>query len=113
MRRVMDGETVYVAVRADGGRDRLNNEVRAWAEPVAVDHVLVSESTEDDQAFTRPDGITSVYTMGFRYDCDLEMRGAKVTVRGRELLVAGSPTHGPRLQVNPYNMTVRAGVQDG
>lgn len=111
--RVMDGETVYVAVRTQSGTDRFNNQVEAWAEPVAVDHVLVTESTEDDQAFTRPDGIVSVYTLSFRYDCDLEMRGAKVTVRGRELLVAGSPTHGPRLMVNPYNMTVRAGVHDG
>lgn len=113
MRRAMDGETVLVAVAQAGARDRFGNEVDAWAEPVEVPHVLVSESTDDDQQHTRPHGITSVYTMGFRYDCDLEMRGAKVTVRGRELLVAGSPTHGPRLQVNPYNMTVRAGVKDG
>lgn len=113
MRRVMDGETVYVAVRVQEGTDRFNNAVNGWAEPVAVEHVLVSEATEDDRAHTHPDGIDCVYTLTFRHDCDLEMRGAKVTVRGRELLVAGSPTHGPRLQVNPYNMTVRAGVEDG
>ncbi len=109
----MDGETVYVAVRTYGGRDRLGNPINGWDEPVAVDHVLVSESTDDDQSYTRPDGIRSVYTMGFRHDCDLDMRGAKVTVRGQELLVAGNPTHGPRLHANPYNMTVRAGVHDG
>lgn len=113
MRRVMDGETVYVAVAVEGSTDRLGNEVDAWAEPVAVDHVLVSESTDDDQAHTRPHGIVSVYTLSFRHDCALEMRGAKVTVRGRELLVAGSPTHGARLMANPYDMTVRAGVHDG
>lgn len=113
MRRVMDGETVYVAVRAEGGLDRLGNEVDTWAEPVEVAHVLVSESTEDDQTHTRPDGIACVYTLSFRYDFDLELRGAKVTVRGRELHVAGSPTHGPRLMANPYNMTARAGVRDG
>ena len=111
--RVMQGETVLVAVRTQEGTDRFNNAVESWAEPVAVDHVLVTESTDDDQVFTRPEGIVSVYTLSFRHDCDLEMRGAKVTVRGRELLVAGSPTHGPRLFANPYNMTVRAGVHDG
>ena len=113
MRRVMDGETVYVAVLNEPATDRFNNEVHSWATPVEVEHVLVSEATDDDQTATRPYGITCVYTMAFRYDCDIEMRGAKVTVRGRELLVAGSPTHGPRLQANPYNMTVRAGVEDG
>lgn len=113
MRRAMNGETVYVAVCTTGADDRFGNEVREWAEPVAVEHVLVRESTDDEQAVTRPYGIKCVYTMGFRYDCDLEMRGAKITVRGRELLVAGSPTHGPRLHVNPYNMIVLAGVHDG
>ena len=113
MGRAMDGETVYVAVRTTDTTDRFGNEVHAWAEPVAVGHVLVSEATDDDRTLTRPDGIECVYTMGFRHDCDLEMRGAKITVRGRELLVAGSPTHGPRLHANPYNMTVRAGVHDG
>ena len=113
MRRVMDGETVYVAVRSQSARDRLGNEVDAWAEPVAVGHVLVNESTEDDRAHARPHGIASVYTLTFRHDCALDMRGAKVTVRGRELLVAGDPTHGPRFMANPYDMTVRAGVRDG
>lgn len=113
MRRLMDGETVYVSVRSQTGTDRLNNAVRGWAEPVAVPHVLVAEATEDDQSHTRPDGMSCVYTMAFPHSCDLEMRGAKVTVRGRDLLVAGAPTHGPRLQANPYNMIVRAGVRDG
>ena len=113
MRRVMDGETVLVAVAQAGARDRFGNEVGAWAEPVEVPHVLVSESTDDDQQHTRPHGIRSVYTLSFRHDCALEMRGAKVTVRGRELHVAGAPTHGPRLNANPYDMTVRAGVRDG
>ena len=79
--RVMEGETVLVAVKSQSGNDRFNNAVESWAEPVAVDHVLVTESTEDDQVFTRPEGIVSVYTLSFRHDCDLEMRGAKVTVR--------------------------------
>ena len=113
MRRVFDGETVHVAVRSQQSTDRLNNAVDAWAQPVAVDHVLVNDATEDDQTHTRQDGIECVYKMAFPHDCDLDMRGAKVTVRGLELRVAGIPTHGPRLQANRYNMIVRAGVHDG
>ena len=113
MRRVFDGETVYVAVRTQGGTDRFNNAVDSWAEPVAVDHVLVNDATEDDQAHTRPDGIRCIYKMAFPYSCDLDLRGAKVTVRGVEMHVAGIPTHGPRLQANRYNMIVMAGVHDG
>ena len=113
MRRVMDGETVMVSVLVQDGTDRFNNAVTTWAQPVAVDHVLVNEATEDDKTATRPYGITCVYTMGFRHDCNLDLRGAKVTVRGRELRVAGDPTHGPRLMANQYNMKVRAGVEDG
>lgn len=113
MRRVFDGETVYVAVCSQGGSDRFNNAVDSWAEPVAVDHVLVKDATEDDQTHTRPYGIRCVYKMAFKHDCGLDLRGAKVTVRGIELRVAGNPTHGPRLQANQYNMIVMAGVRDG
>ena len=113
MRRVFDGETVQVAVRSQDYTDRFGNAVDSWAEPVAVDHVLVNDATEADQEHTRPDGITCVYKMAFPYTCSLDLRGAKVTVRGIELHVAGIPTHGPRLQANRYNMIVRAGVHDG
>ena len=41
--RVMNGETVLVAVKTQEGTDRFNNAVESWAEPVAVDHVLVTE----------------------------------------------------------------------
>jgi hypothetical protein len=119
MRRVFDGETVYVAVRSEttttttASTDRFNNEVASWEQPVTVEHVLVNDATDDDQTHTRPDGITCVYKMAFPYDCNLDLRGAKVTVRGLELHVAGIPTHGPRLEANKYNMIVRAGVHDG
>jgi len=113
MRRVFDGETVHVAVRSQAATDKFNNAVDSWAEPVAVNHVLVNDATDDDQSHTRPDGIECVYKMAFPYDCGLDLRGAKVTVRGRELRVAGEPTHGPRLQANRYNMIVLVGVHDG
>ena len=62
----MDGETVYVAVRTYGGRDRLGNPINGWDEPAAVDHVLVSESTDDDQSYTRPDGVHVVPVSALR-----------------------------------------------
>lgn len=111
MRRVMQGETVYVAVREDGAADRLGNPVDAWADPVPVHRVLVGSSTDDERSEARPDGISVTCTLTFPRSCSLELRGAKVTVRGRELRVAGDPMHEPSPLL--WDMTVKAGVSDG
>ena len=109
--RVMDGETVYVSVRSVSGADRFNNETASWAEPVAVDHVLVGHATDDDRQVDHPDGIVVTTTLTFPRTCDLDLRGAKVTARGRELLVVGEPSHEPSPLF--WDMTVKAGVHDG
>ena len=111
MRRVMDGETVYVSVRSDYSTDRLGNTVHSWAEPVAVEHVLASVIDMDERDYSRPDGYVATYTMAFPRECTLDLRGAKVTVHGRELDVIGDPVH-----VNSplgWDMKVTAGVHDG
>lgn len=110
-RRVMDGETVNVAVRGEPTRDRFGNEVPTWAEPVAVDHVLVGHATDEDRQVDRPDGIAVTATLTFPRTCSLDLRGAKVTVDGRELLVVGDPAHEPSPLA--WDMTVQAGVHDG
>lgn len=111
MRRVMDGQTVQVRVKLDGGTDRLGNEEPAWAEPVDVPRVLVSASTDDDREYARPFGIRSVVTMAFPRTCELDLRGAKVTVGGATYRVAGEPVHVP--SPIDWDMIVRAGVYDG
>ena len=111
MRRVMDGETVYVSVRSETGTDRLGNPVYAWAEPVAVGRVLASVIDNDERDYSRPDGYVATYTLAFPRECTLDLRGAKVTVHGRELDVIGEPVH-----VNSplgWDMKVTAGVHDG
>jgi len=111
MRRVMDGETVYVRVRSANGTDRLGNPAYSWAEPVAVEHVLASVIDVDERDYSRPDGYVATYTMAFPRGCTLDLRGAKVTVHGRELDVIGEPVH-----VNSpiaWDMKVTAGVHDG
>ncbi len=109
--RVMDGETVYVAVRSQPAVDRFGNEAPTWAEPVAVEHVLVGKATDEDMQTSRPDGIKVTATLTFPRTCELDLRGAKVTVGGRELLVAGEPAHEPSPLA--WDMTVKAGVSDG
>jgi hypothetical protein len=114
MRRVMDGETVYVSVRSldsETETDRLGNPVYEWAEPVAVDHVLASVIDAEERDYSRPDGYVATYTLAFPRGCTLDLRGAKVTVGGRELTVIGDPVH-----VNSplaWDMRVTAGVHDG
>lgn len=107
----MDGETVYVAVRSQPAVDRFGNEAPTWAEPVAVDHVLVGRATEAERQVPHPDGVNVTATLTFPRTCDLDLRGAKVTVGGRELLVVGEPAHEPSPLA--WDMTVQAGVHDG
>ena len=111
MRRVMEGETVYVSVRSEYSTDRLGNPVRSWAEPVAVEHVLASVIDADERDYSRPDGYVATYTLAFPRGCNLDLRGAKVEVGGRELTVIGDPVHvsSPLL----WDMKVTAGVHDG
>lgn len=109
--RVMDGETVQVAVRSTEGADRFGNFAPTWAEPVAVEHVLVGRATADEREVSRPDGVTVAATLTFPRTCQLDLRGAKVTVRGREMLVVGDPAHEPSPLF--WDMTVQVGVSDG
>lgn len=112
MRRLMDGETVLVAVHTEGPADRLGNPGDSWAEPVAVDHVLVGRATADAAGgYLRPDGITVTVTLQFPRTCGLDLFRAKVTVRGEELLVSGRPAHVPSPLL--WDMVVEAGVEDG
>ena len=110
-RRVMDGETVQVCVRSDASVDRFGNNVPSWEEAVDVHHVLVSKSTGDERQDGRPDGITVTTTLTFPRTCNLDLRGAKVIVGGRELVVVGEPAHEPSPLF--WDMTVKAGVSDG
>ena len=107
----MNGETVLVAVRTASGRDRLGNPVESWAEPVAVDHVLVAKATEEERQASHPDGIVVTSTLTFPRTCQLDLRGARVYVGDRELIVSGEPAH----ELSPlyWDMTVQAGVHDG
>lgn len=108
------GETVYVAVKAEGAADRLGNPVDSWAEPVPVDNVLVVPSTADDQTVERPDGIVVTYTLHFPRGYSSALRGAKVTVRGDEFYVSGSPA--PYTEANvpgAWTMPVEVGRHDG
>lgn len=118
-RRVMDGETVKVRVRSTATTttttaeqfDRFGNAVPAWAEAVDVHNVLVSKATADERQADHPEGVTVTTTLTFPRTCTLDLRGAKVIVGGRELLVVGEPAH----EASPlyWDMTVQAGVHDG
>ena len=113
----MDGETVYVSVRTapttttTAEYDRFGNLVPTWAQAVPVEHVLVGKATADDTQVSRPDGITVTATLTFPRTCNLDLRGAKVQVGGRELIVVGEPAHEPSPLF--WDMTVQAGVHDG
>lgn len=108
------GETVYVSLLTTGEADRLNNPERTYAEPVAVDNVVVVPATANDQSVQRPDGITVTYTLHFPRGYSSALRGAKVTVRGDEFYVSGSPAPYTESNVRgAWTMPVEVGRHDG
>ena len=108
------GETVQVALRVDGGTDRLGNPTVAYADPVPVRNVLVAPATMDEVAATRPDGIVATYTLHFPRGYRADLRGAIVTVRGDEYRVAGDPAPYTEADVpGEWSMPVTVGRRDG
>ena len=108
------GETVYVSLLALGDPDRLHNPTKTYSEPAAVDNVVVAPSTGEELGDVRPDGMRSVYTLHFPRGYAQRLRGAKVTVRGREYHVLGAPE--PYTEGNvrgPWTMPVTVGRHDG
>lgn len=90
---MMRGETVTVTWRTDTGeRDGGNNPI--WAqETETVDDVLVKPGADANVSdSTRPEGITVALTLAFpRKWAYRSLRGALVTVRGRDYQVVGDP----------------------
>lgn len=84
------GETVCVRRVAGTTTGRLGPEP-AYREPERVDGVLVVPETVGETGYLRPDGETCDYTLHFPRGYGKDLRGALVTVRGREFRVVGSP----------------------
>ena len=113
------GETVHVALLATTtttgeARDRLGNQTRTYATPVAVTNVVVAPASSEELGDLRPDGMRAVYTLHFPRGYGQDLRGAKVTVRGHEYHVMGDPE--PYTEANvrgPWTMPVTVGRHDG
>ena len=88
------GETVVVERRQETGRDPGNSPIYDWV-PETVEDVLVAPGPRDDVTdSTRPDGVEVKFTLHFPKGYPETLRGARVSVRGREpMAVIGDPTH--------------------
>lgn len=84
------GETVYVR-RFTGTMDGRLGPEPTYSEPERVDGVLVAPETAGEIGYLRPDGETSDYTLHFPRGYDRDLRGALVTVRGKDCRVIGAP----------------------
>ncbi|MGV4375277.1 hypothetical protein [Trueperella pyogenes] len=87
-------EQIQVEVRADVAVDDLGNRVEGFAPPIKVENVLVAPGpTRDLTGSIRPDGDKSQLTLHFpkTFDTTIDLRGARVIVRGEAYLVQGSP----------------------
>ena len=111
---MIHGETVFVALLTLGAPDRLGNPTKTYSEPVAVSNVVVAPSTGEELGDVRPDGMRSVYTLHFPRGFGQTLRGAKVTVRGKEYHVMGDPEPYTESNVRgPWTMPVTVGRHDG
>lgn len=98
------GETVSVSLLTNG----------AHAKATDVSNVVIDPYTYDEMDETRPDGITSSFTLHFPRGYSDDLRGALVTVRGKEYRVVGDPQ--PYTEANvpgPWTMPVKVVRHDG
>lgn len=98
------GETVSVSLLTNSG----------YGAPADVDNVVVVPATADELDATHPDGITASYTLHFPRGYGQDLRGALVTVRGKEFRVVGDPQPYTESNVRgPWTMPVTAVRHDG
>ena len=84
------GETVYVR-RVTGTTAGRLGPVPTYHDPERVDGVLVAPETVGEMGYLRPDGETCDYTLHFPRGYRHDLRGALVTVRGKDYRVVGAP----------------------
>ena len=88
------GETVVVERRVETGRDPGNAPIYSWVSETVADVLVAPGPREDVTDSTRPDGVEVRYTLHFPKGYPETLRGARVSVRGREpMTVIGDPTH--------------------
>lgn len=107
------GETVYVR-RVTGTTDGRLGPEPTYSEPERVDDVLVAPQTMGEIGYLRPDGETCDYTLHFPRGYGQDLRGALVTVRGKDYRVIGAPA--PYTEGNVpgrWTMPVQAVRADG
>lgn len=107
------GETVTVRHVEGTTQGRIGPEP-TYGEPETVANVLVVPSTLDESAYLRPDGVSVDYTLHFPRGYAQDLRGALVTVRGKEYRVVGAPA--PYTEGNvpgAWTMPVQAVRSDG
>jgi hypothetical protein len=111
------GEEVTVRLRRAAGTDRLGDEAFRF-EAVTVGNVLVNPSTTtyDRVDDGHPEAIECDLTLHFPRGFDEDLRGARVTVRGVEYEVIGSPQRYTDANLPPgcpWNLTAKVVRFDG
>lgn len=113
----MTGETVVVSTRTRTGVDPGGDEV--WeTTSESVDDVLVAPGSQSNAVDNvRPDGVEVALTLYFpRSYAGVGLRGATVTVRGKDYRVIGDPVRWPDVfghEVTARNLVVECVRGDG
>lgn len=106
----MGGEPVTISTRTATGTDPMGQPTYAWAGHCLM--ALVSEATASSRSEARPDGIESRISLSLPRSCDLDLRGARVSWRGRTYVVEGEPHH-VASPLKDWDMNVEAVMVDG
>lgn len=116
---MINGLTALVELRVRDARDGFGNDVESYADPAAVDNVLVAPGACAELDETRPEGVRVAYTLHFPKGWTADMRGARVTLPApfagaKPYRVVGDPR--PYMDANcptPWHMAVEVEAVDG
>lgn len=106
----MGGEPVTISTRTEIGTDAMGQPTYEWADHSVM--ALVSESTASSRSEERPEGIESRISLSLPRGCDLDLRGARISWRGRTYVVEGEPHH-VASPLADWDMNAEAVMVDG
>lgn len=110
---LIQGEAVTV-IRPTAARDELGEPTSETEQREEVQNVVVAPGSTADLDASRPEGVTVAFTLCFPKTYAGDLRGCRVSVRGREYLVVGDPQrYTPENTPGDWNLTAEVTRTDG
>lgn len=108
------GEIISVKQLIKGAKDAYNNAIKEYEDPIQIDNVLVSPTTNSAIEEGMPDSISVFFSLYIKKaDIGINWEGAKVQLRGIELSVIGRPElYSDTVGGSEYALKVQVGTYE-